>query len=1096
MVEYRKKTKPLGAQSHHSSWVAGRARISLPRSLILAPLAAGLPTCHRSALAVFLLLAFFGSSRGYAEVKSDFRKQLEEHWFRQLTAGQGQNSAILPEQDAFGAVNGDRYESVTGFHTLGEGLQWWQVDLGTAVPVGRIVVCNRPGFEGRARNLEVLLSGDGVSWKKMHACNGQPFYGGRTDSEPLTLRLAGEKARYVRMQLNGDFLNLNEVEVYAQRDDKTNVALKKHATQSSTSPWSTKWLDEVPAAWKADKGAQGPRVQKKDLEDALELATKTLAYVQKVKPLGTHETYLQAYKKSWADGAIAAKDYDDFYVRIRLLRRSMILSHPDCDFAKILLNRTPPTAYSHNGDQHLGIHSRPGPGLTVLSNWKAEPVATSLLAGKLPAGAVRNPDLHYDAGKVAFAFCDHTAPERKRYFLYEAAIDGSGVRQLTGTARDKFETWEERATVVIEDNDPCYMPDDTLVFVSTRSQSFGRCHGGRYNPAWVLHGCDSNGDAIRQLSFGNENEYEPSVLNDGRIIFTRWEYTDRHEMLFHMLWWCRPDGSAVSHYYGNDTLHPMMVVEASAIPGTHRVVSTAMGHHSYSTGTTVVLDINKGENGEEPVTHITPETPYSETKGWPNPHYSHPYAVNEDLFLVSRANHPVPHQGQVPPLNDRAIYLVDTLGGRELIYEDPSVACVSPIAVRKRKRPPVIPPMVPPNPPDYATVYVQNAYLTRNDPEGKIKPGMIKALRVNALGVQPRANRTACSQGCPNEIPKRVVGTVPVDENGSAFFKVPARTSLQMQMLDKNGMAILTEKSLFYLQPGENRSCVGCHAEVGASPGAAAMAKASHKKPMELIPPTGPSYPGGLSFMRTVQPVLDRYCIRCHGLGEGEDRKADAVNLIHDGTIAYPRSYLEIVKRGEHRLGEKSYMWGDFNISRPFMFYAFSNKVAHMLRGKHSDVNLDTVSYMRVIEWLDLNAQCYGDLFPNKLEERQLNGQALSELKAYAARALGDKFGRYPDRALVNAAQPDESLVLLSPLAKAAGGWGQVQPGWTSKEDPGFKKMQALVASCIVRKPNENTNGWTPTFEQGAGEQWVLDDRNNFRAKIAESRKLQVSHNK
>ena len=242
--------------------------------------------------------------------------------------------------------------------------------------------------------------------------------------------------------------------------------------------------------------------------------------------------------------------------------------------------------------------------------------------------------------------------------------------------------------------------------------------------------------------------------------------------------------------------------------------------------------------------------------------------------------------------------------------------------------------------------------------------------------------------------------------------------------------------------------------------------------------------------------IRDSYCIRCHGLGEGENRKADEVNLIHDGKIAYPRSYMEIVKRGEHRLGEKSYMWGDFNVSRPFMFYAYSNKVAHMLRGKHSNVTMDTVSYMRVIEWLDLNAQCYGDLFPNKLEERQLNGKAMNELKAYATKMLGDTYGRYPDRALVNAAQPDESLILMAPLAKAAGGWGQVQPGWKSKEDPGFKKMQELVASCIVRKPNENTNGWTPTFEQGAGEQWVLDDRNKYHAKIAGVRKEKTSQNK
>jgi len=421
------------------------------------------------------------------------------------------------------------------------------------------------------------------------------------------------------------------------------------------------------------------------------------------------------------------------------------------------------------------------------------------------------------------------------------------------------------------------------------------------------------------------------------------------------------------------------------------------------------------------------------------------------------------------------------MGGRELIYEDPSVASVSPIAIRKRKRPPVIPSMLQPDPPDYATVYVQNAYLTRNDPEGKIKPGMIKAIRVNALGVQPRAHRTACSKGCPNEIPKRVVGTVPVNADGSAFFKVPAGTSLQMQILDKNGMAILTEKSLFYMQPGEHRSCVGCHENSGASP---VPTQALSRKPADLIPSTGPAYKGGLSFMRTVQPVLDRYCIGCKGLGDGENRKADAVNLIHDGQIGYPRSYLEIVKRGDHRVGDKGYMWGEFNISRPYRFYAHRNQVSHMILEKHGKVDMDTTSYMRVIEWLDLNAQCYGDLFPNKLEERRIDGKAMQELKVYAAGLLGQKFVDCEDRALINVAQPDESRILMAPLAKAAGGWEQTAKCWTGKDDPSYKKMMELVAACIIRSPNENTNGWEPTFEQGGGEDWVKKEREKYIRKV------------
>jgi len=833
----------------------------------------------------------------------------------------------------------------------------------------------------------------------------------------------------------------------------------------------------------------------------LDLATKTLAYVEKTakqpKLAAELKTLMARYEKALVtlNANAQVPDWRGLYFATHGLRRRIILSHPALDFERILINRNSPPMYSHNGDQHLGRHSRVGKGLTILSDWKTAGItATPMLKeGALPAGSTRNPDLHYDAEKVAFGYCDHSREGQKRYFLYEAALDGSWVRQLTGTKRDKFNTWDGRATVIIEDNDPCYLPDDQIMFISTRCQSFGRCHGGRYNPAWNLHRCDKNGDEIVQVSFGNENEYEPSVLNDGRVVFTRWEYTNRHEMLFHMLWQCRPDGSNVSHFFGNDMLHPMMMVEASAIPGTHRVVTTAQGHHSYNTGTTVILDTNIGENTEDAIEHITPETPYSESPGggWPEPHYSHPYAINAELFLVSRASHRVHNQGRVPPAANRGIYLIDPVFGRELIYEDPEIASFSPIAIRKRKRPSVRPSMVFPDSPKEGTVFLQNAYLTRkgNDPEGIIQPGMIKALRVIAIGVQPRARRTACSKFVPVEIPKKVLGTVPVDATGSAYFKAPSNVSLQVQTLDENGMAILTEKSLFYLQPGENRSCVGCHEPEGSSPIATARAKLRRLRPMDLKPAAGPQYRGGLSFMRTVQPVLDKHCISCHGLNEGKDEKsikANKINLIHDGAT-WPRSFNALVELGDAKVGLKSYMGGnenhtvaDRNISKPRRFFAYRNKVSHMLVKNHGKCNMPKDDYMRIIEWLDLNAQCYGDLFPNKLEERRIDASAMKELRAYAKQLFGEKLAAQEDRALINVAQIDESRILMAPLAATAGGWGQIKNGFASKNDPKYVKMAALVDKCIIRSPTENTQGWEPKLEAGGGETWVVEDRKKY----------------
>jgi len=618
----------------------------------------------------------------------------------------------------------------------------------------------------------------------------------------------------------------------------------------------------------------------------------------------------------------------------------------------------------------------------------------------------------------------------------------------------------------------------------------------------------SDGSGIRQVSFNNENEYEPAVLNDGRIVFTRWEYTFRHEMYYHMLWWCRPDGTEVSNFYGADTRYPMMVVEATPIPGTNKVVATGQGHHSYNTGTVIVIDPTLGENGDKPVTRITTETPYSESPGvgWPKPHFSHPYPVNEEMFFASRANHHVHKQGILPPLNNRAIYLVDKFGGREFIYEDRSVASFSPIPIRKRKRPPVLPSRVVKGR-ACGTLFVQNVYLTRNDPDGVIKPGMIKAIRVNALGVQPRAVRSGLSPTNYSVLPKKVLGTVPVGPDGSAFFKAPANTALQLQTLDENGMAILTEKSFFYLQPGENRSCVGCHEPSGTAPIAGAVAKMARSKPRDLIPPAGPDYPGGNSFHRSVQPVLDRYCIKCHGLEKTEKD----VNFVGDGEkipeglpgwyrshqrAVHSEAIIAIARRGKHLVGYKPFMAGrdedkrDRNISVPRRYFAYSNKIAQMLAGNeelagkkyfaaHKNLKVDRESYMQFIEWLDLNCQACGDLFPNKIEERKINPEKMSAVKAYAKELFGAKFANVPDRALINPAQPDQSRVLLAPLPVAKGGWGQLT-GFASREDSRFRKMTKLIDAAIVRHSNENTQGWFPTLEMGGADKWVLEDRKKF----------------
>jgi len=1054
-----------------------------------------------------------------------YQEQVQQGWIRTLP------KKMNPEIDAFGAVNGNRHENHPGFHTKPGETGWWKVDLQKPIEGKEIRIFNRASFQKRAKNISVLCSLDGDNWTLLYQHDKTLFEGGVKNTKPLSIPLSGQKFQYIKVENPNEILHLSEVEVYGRKGLDVNIALNKPATQSSISDWSTRSLDVV-------------GVSETSITDAFGLLEKTVELVakdnKKVDP-----AFLAAkekLEKEWRSG-IAEEKHEPFFFKVRWLRRKILFSDKHLDFDKIMINRNPPTMYSHNGDQHLGMQSREGPGLALLTNWKTEPKLDSFLDGKLPKGATRNPNLHYDADRVVFAFCDYSFfdkphpnrgkpitnpakdPNRleRRYFIYEAALDGSWVRQITGTKDDPFETPNNRRTAIIEDNDPCYLPDGDIMFISTRIQCYGRCHGTRYNPAWVLYRCKSDGTGIRQLSYGNENEVEPVVLNDGRIVFTRWEYTNRHEMFFHMLWQCRPDGTGVANFFGNDMLHPMMITEANPIPGTHKVVATAMGHHQYSTGTMIVMDTNKGENGEECITHITPEVPYPETKGWPDIHYSHPHPLSEHLFLASRADHTLPMQNKDVPPNGRAIYLVDDLGGREFIYEDPNVASFSPIPVIKRARPPVVPSTLPENAPDEGTLFVQDINLTRNDPEGKLKRGDIKYLRINALHYKPQRAHHGANPYVYVEIPKRVIGTVPVNEDGSVMFKAPARTSLQMQALDKDGRAILTEKSFFYLQPGENRSCVGCHESSGSAPNPTAMSKLLKKGAAKMRPPAGPQYPGGMSFMRTVQPVLDRYCISCHGLNKTEgdvsllstkNHFADKKTMINefkktqDGKFwkrpdvhrflnpffrdlnNAPNSYVEITKRGKFLLGFKMMMYKDEgNISYAYEpYYARGCSVSDMILKHHGKVNMDEESRLRIFEWMDLNAQLNADTFPvnNNREDRKYDPAGMVALRAEIKKQLGAKWARLPNEALVNVVEPEESRVLMAPLAEKAGGWGQLKK-WNSKNDRRFRKMHTLVMTSFVRPKNEVEDSWKPLPEQGAWDPDIAADQKAFESKTGKS---------
>jgi mono/diheme cytochrome c family protein len=828
-----------------------------------------------------------------------------------------------------------------------------------------------------------------------------------------------------------------------------------------------------------ERHRQGPDTT--SLAGAMEMATITLDFVQRSAPRPELAAALDALRQRVG----VQVENETLRAEALALRRRIILSHPALDFDRLLINKRPPPTFQHQTDQYLGRYNGIGAGLVVLEDWRTgSPRETVLLAGKLPPGTVQHPDLSFDATRILFAYCDQTIadPKLRRSFLYEVNVDGSGLRQLTGTASDPMTTVDGRHTVLIEDWDPCYLPDGGFAFVSTRNQGGVRCHhGGRYCPTYTLYRADEGGANIRPMSHGEANEWDPSVLPDGRIIWTRWDYINRHDTIYQSLWTTRPDGTGTAHFYGNYTRNPCNILEARAIPGSRKVVATAAAHHAYTAGSIIVIDPAKGEDGPDPIERVTPETPFPETEGYPVGAYATPWPLIEDLFLVAYTPDALRSQGGKPQRkNAYSIYLVDTLGGRELIYQDPDMSCFAPTPLVARPCPPALPSMLPGKAPDTGQVYVRNVRRST-----QAIPDDVAALRVVRVYPQP-VQRVPDRGAVLFEVSKGIVGLAPVAGDGSVAFSAPAGVPLLFQLVDQQGQAVMGMRTFVYLQPGETMSCVGCHEPRRAAPSIGQAPVRQTYPP--LVPSVGPRYEGGLSFMRTVQPVLDRHCISCHGL---KDKPAGDLSLlgtmdtepIHLGKPRTSISYTSLM--GRPGLVTVAHRNRESVSSRPADYGARASRLAQLLVSGHGGrVALPPNDLRRVIQWLDLNAPFYGEYSWNKPDWRSVLPDAEARFRHVVATRFGDATAKQPFAALLNAGDVEQSRILLAALSGSAGGWGQLEPPFAGREDPAWQELRSLVLATLAPMPSTDVVGTCQLPDCQCRACWVPEAEREYRVAL------------
>ncbi|NQT39666.1 MAG: discoidin domain-containing protein [Planctomycetes bacterium] len=914
-------------------------------------------------------------------------EQIEADWLRQ---DELRNSPVRPtagkpnvtrEQDAAGGVDG-RINGTWGFHTENETDPWWQVDLGAATAIDRMVLYNRcdGNFAARAARFILLFSDDGKSWRQVYQHDGTVFQG-HADKKPAVVTLDGKTTRLVRIQLPGTvYFHLDEVQVFSPGGEK-NVALGCPATQSSTSTWSAMAGKPIEVAVASAPAGGYPIALA--IERGLKLAENL---TRAGADVAQHEQTLRQVAERFGNPSADASDDDRraLYMQARWAVRRMAMANPLLDFDEVLFVKRAPTLFPHVSDQCYGWWSRAGGGVYILSGFKGDQPKLRCLTGQFEPGNFFRPDLSYDGRRVLFAYCktyphvsavgDKTKkeelPEDAFYHLFEMNVDGSGLRQLTRGYYDDF--------------DARYLPDGDIVFLSTRKgtalqagkqsaastcvatqpDSFVRCGGGNHRPVAVftLHRINGDGDNLRAISAFENFEWTPSVADDGRILYARWDYIDRFNGHFMSLWSTNPDGTGSQLVYGNYTKKPQCIFEARSIPGSHKLVFTATAHHSITGGSMVLLDRTRGLEGEAPLERLTPEVCFPETEGWPNSYYGGPWPLSEEHFLCSWSDRKLPgHRLMAPddpnnPRNASGVYLYDAFGNLNLLHRDPDISCTNPIAVQPRTKPARRPELVDWEGPQEGNFLLQNVY------EGLtgVAQGDVARLRVVAVPpkVQPQMNSP--SLGVSREDPgKFVLGTVPVESDGSAFFRVPSGVPLFFQALDHQGRAVQTMRSLTYVQPNETLACVGCHEGRRSTPrlGRIPLAAAREASKLRL----GPEGTWPLRYDALVQPVLDRHCVSCHR-ADGDDAKAAKF------VLTGPQSYNALL---EYADGDLRKLVFERDASTAGQGPALQSKLLALLTaaGGHEKVKLDPDSLRRLIVWMDTYAHRLGSYSPEQEEQ-------------------------------------------------------------------------------------------------------------------------------
>ena len=661
-----------------------------------------------------------------------------------------------------------------------------------------------------------------------------------------------------------------------------------------------------------------------------------------------HLAALRRREEALAAAEATAEARNAAFFEARLAKRRLFFRDPDLDgIRRILFVQRHPFEPSHNYSVLLDAPFRPGGGICVLKiprrDGRFEP---------REAAVTRLFDAEGGIARTAMASFD----ARTIWFAYRSAADGR-FHLMTMNANGRHV--QQRTDGPFHDFWPCPLPDGGVAFISTRCKARFLC----WRPqAFVLFRMEADGSGMRPLSFANLSEWAPSVMADGRIIWTRSEYLDKGADFGHTLWAIRPDGTHPALVFGNNTRN--CYANGREVPGTEEICGTLISHGGDLNGPIALLDVRKGRFNPSAITNITPDVAPRYHMDWARTEcFRDPVPLSRDYVLVSHAPH------------DRfGLYVIDRFGNREVLYLDPSMGSMCPTPLRPVAAPPVLPPSAEtgPDAPARGRFTLIDVYRGLEPEVGR---GTVKYLRVcqevrSDLQRLPSGEYRRDHQpfqdfyaspthkvrgppGWPSYVAKASLGIVPVAEDGSASFYAPAGKVLYFQVLDADFNEIQRMRSVVQLQPGEQRSCIGCHEDRFAV-GRPRRAAALEGRPRPPQPPPWGAEP--FSYQEVVQPVWDTHCIHCHN--SDHPKGFDLTGTLDANRV--PASYRTLITQGWVHYFD--YTWGrEHAKARPLTFGSVRSKLWKVLDGRHHNVRLIREERRRVMCWIDLNCPLWPD---------------------------------------------------------------------------------------------------------------------------------------